>query len=368
MTEAEDPPGPDRPGLRDGEHRVAPRRVPAAGLAALRRIQRRVAGRSGLHAAAGGAVRRAAGDGALSRDGTASGTTGRSTRCWRRSSPATAEWGGRASPPAMAIVDWREVPTWTEFEILRDAFRRRRRSDGRLRSARAGVRERRAERAGHEDRSRSIVACSSTTSSRGPTNARRWSTPTAPGAVCVANTFRCKLAHKKAFFAVLTDPRNAALFSDRGARHHPRARAVDTRPGGHRDRARTAGEAGSSIWREARREQLVLKPNDEYGGKGVVLGWETYGQPVGCRVERGAGGSARDLDRAGAHPGAARDLPAVRRCSGRVTMRDMLVDFAPYLFRGRMGGYLTRLSATGLANVTSGGGQVPAFVVGGLIA
>ena len=50
--------------------------------------------------------------------------------------------------------------------------------------------------------------------------------------------------------------------------------------------------------------------------------------------------------------------------SGRVTLTDMLVDLAPYLFRGRMGGYLTRLSTTGLANVTSGGGQVPAFVVG----
>ena len=49
--------------------------------------------------------------------------------------------------------------------------------------------------------------------------------------------------------------------------------------------------------------------------------------------------------------------------SGQVTMPDMLVDFAPYLFRGRMTGYLTRLSSTGLANVTSGGGQVPAFVV-----
>ena len=49
---------------------------------------------------------------------------------------------------------------------------------------------------------------------------------------------------------------------------------------------------------------------------------------------------------------------------GRVTMRDMLVDLAPYLFRGKLAGYLTRLSTTGLANVTSGGGQVPAFVVG----
>src|SRR5207237_295459 len=32
------------------------------------------------------------------------------------------EWGGTASPPLMAIVDWREVPTYSEFEILRDAF------------------------------------------------------------------------------------------------------------------------------------------------------------------------------------------------------------------------------------------------------
>jgi hypothetical protein len=53
-------------------------------------------------------------------------------------------------------------------------------------------------------------------------------------------------------------------------------------------------------------------------------------------------------------------------CEGdRVAERDMLVDFAPYLFRGRVAGFLTRLSATGLANVTSGGGQVPAFIVSG---
>lgn len=43
--------------------------------------------------------------------------------------------------------------------------------------------------------------------------------------------------------------------------------------------------------------------------------------------------------------------------------RDMLVDTAPYLFRGRVSRCLTRLSATGLANVTPGGGQVPAFVI-----
>jgi hypothetical protein len=44
-------------------------------------------------------------------------------------------------------------------------------------------------------------------------------------------------------------------------------------------------------------------------------------------------------------------------------LTDMLVDCAPYLFRGRLAGFLTRLSAGGLANVTSGGGQVPLFIV-----
>jgi uncharacterized circularly permuted ATP-grasp superfamily protein len=113
---------------------------------------------------------------------------------------------------------------------------------------------------------------------------------------------------------------------------------------------------------EAEREQLVLKPNDEYGGTGVKLGWE---MPA---AEWHAALDAALADPPGTW--VVQERIPVRRelfpqfdAAGDVTMRDMLVDFAPYLFRGRMTGYLTRLSATGLANVTSGGGQVPAFVV-----
>jgi hypothetical protein len=46
-----------------------------------------------------------------------------------------------------------------------------------------------------------------------------------------------------------------------------------------------------------------------------------------------------------------------------VEFHDMLVDLAPYMFRGKLSGFLTRLSASSLANVTSGGGQIPAFRV-----
>ncbi|MGC2726933.1 MAG: hypothetical protein WA224_23440, partial [Candidatus Acidiferrales bacterium] len=34
------------------------------------------------------------------------------------------EWGGSAPPPVIAIVDWREVPTWSEFEIIQSHFQR----------------------------------------------------------------------------------------------------------------------------------------------------------------------------------------------------------------------------------------------------
>jgi uncharacterized circularly permuted ATP-grasp superfamily protein len=107
----------------------------------------------------------------------------------------------------------------------------------------------------------------------------------------------------------------------------------------------------------------VLKPNDEYGGTGVTLGWETAETAWDEAIER----AVRESDRGWV----AQERINIRRerfpvCDGdTVVERDMLVDFAPYLFRGRVAGFLTRLSATGLANVTSGGGQVPAFVVSG---
>ena len=176
----------------------------------------------------------------------------------------------------------------------------------------------------------------------------------------MANTFRCKLAHKKAFFAVLTDERNAHLFSASDlaaiAAHIPWTRVVA-------DEETTKDGTNTSLLAlaERNRETLVLKPNDEYGGTGVKLGWEAT-----------PGEWAAALDAALADPKGTwivqERIPVRREVfpmfdeAGDVTMRDMLVDFAPYLFRGRMTGYLTRLSATGLANVTSGGGQVPAFV------
>jgi hypothetical protein len=270
------------------------------------------------------------------------------------------DWGGTAQPPVMAIVDWRNVPTWTEFEILRDAFielgvptlvcdPRELAFDGKALTAEG----RRIDLVYRRVLMNDIVAR--------PDECAALVKAYESRAVCVANTFRCKLAHKKAFFAVLTDDRNASLFSD-AERAVIRDHVPWTRLVSDADTVKNGRRSGLLRLAEDGRESFVLKPNDEYGGAGVKLGWEMT--PADWSAALGAALSDP--------PGTwvVQERIPVRRevfpqfdAGGDVTMRDMLVDFAPYLFRGRMSGYLTRLSATGLANVTSGGGQVPAFVV-----
>jgi uncharacterized circularly permuted ATP-grasp superfamily protein len=268
------------------------------------------------------------------------------------------EWGGRTSPPRMAIVDWREVPTWSEFELLRDAFiargvptvvcdPRELTFDGRILRAGGAPVDLVYRRVLIND----IIARADECRTLVKAYAER--------AVCVANALRCKIPHKKAFFAVLTDPRRASLFSpdERDVIRSHVPWTVIVREGSVR---RDGREIDLVRYLRQHRDELVIKPNDEYGGSGVTLGWET-----------GAGEWDAAIARAVSDPAGwvAQERIAVRRetfpvcADGRVEMRDMLVDFAPYIFRGRLAGFLTRLSASGLANVTSGGGQVPAFMV-----
>jgi hypothetical protein len=183
-------------------------------------------------------------------------------------------------------------------------------------------------------------------------------------AVCVANNFRCKIPHVKAFFAVLTDERNAKMFSKREhevvRNHIPWTRVVEDTKTSH------LGETVELLsFIRSHRENLVLKPSDEYGGSGVTLGWETDEKKWESVLEKGAA-AARSGGEAGCWivqeriPIRREVFPYIHQ-NNTIEMRDVLVDMAPYLYRGKLCGYLTRLSATGLANVTSGGGQVPAF-------
>src|SRR5205085_2060491 len=107
-------------------------------------------------------------------------------------------------------------------------------------------------------------------------------------AVCVANTLRCKIPHKKAFFAILTDERHAGLFTaDERAlirRHVPWTVLIEDRRV-----TRDGQEIDLLPYLRSGRETLVIKPNDEYGGTGVTLGWETNEGDWDAAIEQALG-------------------------------------------------------------------------------
>jgi len=270
------------------------------------------------------------------------------------------DWGGTSKKPQMLITDWREVPTWSEFEILQGRFEK------------MGVPVELAE-------PNELVFDGKTLTANGkkidlvyrrvlindivarPAECKALVDAVAANAVCMANHFRCKIPHVKAFFAVLTDERNDGLFSfgEREVirKHVPWTRVVADVRTSHYG---TAIELLDFVRRQ--RENVVLKPSDEYGGSGVTLGWETNEAEWDAVIEKAVATTQGCWIVQERIPIRREVFPWVQG-DGKVDYRDMLVDFAPYLFRGKLCGFLTRLSATGLANVTSGGGQVPAFRV-----
>ncbi|MDX6613158.1 MAG: hypothetical protein QOD75_2344 [Blastocatellia bacterium] len=178
-------------------------------------------------------------------------------------------------------------------------------------------------------------------------------------AFCMVNSFRSKLIHKKALFAVLTDQRHAALFSADElaaiASHVPWTRMVRA---GHSDYRGTKIDLLEYI--AAHRDRLVLKPNDDYGGHGIYIGWNTD-QIAWDEAMRSALANGDYLVQERV-PTAREVFPALGD-DGSIDFAEQLVDLDPLLFLGKVGSAFTRLSSTELANVSSGGGMVPTFII-----
>jgi hypothetical protein len=179
------------------------------------------------------------------------------------------------------------------------------------------------------------------------------------GAICMVNSFRSKLIHKKALFAVLTDERHAQLFNE-DEKVAIRAHVPWTR----RVRAEKTEHYGEEIelldFIMQRRDRLVLKPNDDYGGHGIYIGWNTDEISWGEALQNAlANGDYLVQERV---PTARETFPALQP-DGSILFAEQLVDLDPLLFDGKVGSAFTRLSFTELANVTSGGGMVPTFII-----
>ena len=256
----------------------------------------------------------------------------------------------------IAIVDWRGLPTLTEFEM----FQRLLEDQGM--KAIICAPEDLSYRAGRL-RSKGVAidvvyrrVLLSELLARPPV-AKALLKAYLAGDVTVVNSFRAKLLHKKMSLALLSDERYASLYTPEErraiARHIPWTRKVRE---GHTTYGGKTIDLADFVIRA--KDRLVLKPNDEYGGKGVILGWTVDAHEWEQTLLTALTASYVVQEKV---PVPREAFPVLL---DRMHFLDLSVDCDPYLFWGKVTGQLTRLSSSALLNVTAGAGSVvPTYVV-----
>ncbi len=258
----------------------------------------------------------------------------------------------------IAIVDWRDLPTLTEFEMFQGLMEAQgiralicapqdlSYRGGRLRCGGVAI----------DLVYRRVLLSELLTR---PQVAKALLQAYLGGDVTVVNSFRAKLLHKKMSLALLSDDRYSALYTPAQrraiARHVPWTRKVRE---GHTTYAARNVDLVDFVMRQ--KDRLVLKPNDEYGGKGVILGWTVERREWEQTLLTALTASYVVQERV---PVPREPFPVLL---DRMHFLDLAVDCDPYLFWGKVGGQLTRLSSSALLNVTAGAGSVvPTYVVEG---
>ena len=174
---------------------------------------------------------------------------------------------------------------------------------------------------------------------------------------CYLNTFRTKLVHKKAIFGFLTDERYTKYLSREQQeaihQHIPWTRML-------RNEKTTFRGLKIDLLDFVRnnRQYFVIKPNDEYGGKGVTLGFSASQQEWDEAIEQSTKGTYVVQEVVDIHK-----EPFLMKIGSSWELIPTIIDLDPYLNGPLMGGCLTRTSTTNLANVTAGGDSLPMFIL-----
>jgi hypothetical protein len=260
-------------------------------------------------------------------------------------------WGGQRFPQ-IAIVDWREVPTLTEHEITRQHFERKGLkailADPRSLEYHNGVLWSDGFRI---DMIYKRVLYSELFATMGIDNPI--TRAVRDGNVFITNSISAKMLAKKASLAFLSDTANSHFFSADQlaaiATHIPWTRVVKD--------SKTTYE-GKPIdllpFLSVNKDKFVLKPNDDYGGRGVVLGWECSSDGWDAALKQALIIPHVVQERVDI---VQRDFPMW--LNGEVDISPRYVDADPYVFGGKMVyGLMTRLSPLSLLNVTAGGGSI----------
>jgi hypothetical protein len=176
-------------------------------------------------------------------------------------------------------------------------------------------------------------------------------------AVCLVNSFRSELAHKKALFDLLTDPAITASFpaAERKAIREfiPWTRMVTLSKTTYQDQTIDLPEF---IYHN--RQKLVLKPNDDSGDEHAFLGWEMDDA-----------GWDRALKTALRHPYVVQErvAPVSEQFPiyqwGSLEFRELHVDVHPHAFLGKVEGCSSWVNSPD-AGFSTINGLAPTFILG----
>jgi uncharacterized circularly permuted ATP-grasp superfamily protein len=258
--------------------------------------------------------------------------------------------------PVIAIVDWADVKTRGDQEILCEAFERAGAgcllADPRAMEVRGG-------RLWADAKAVDVVYRRGVLSEllERADEVAPFMRAYREGLAAFVNSFRCRLSEDKAFFALLTDETYAHLLDP--AERELVARTVPwTRKLEERHTLRGGVEIDLIPHVLARRPELVLKPAHGYGGRSVYVGSETDAQAWEDAVAAGIGQPWVVQERV---PIPQEEFPLVE--GGALTFSSLKVNVNPFYVAGAEVGAVTRASLDSVINVSAGGGSMPTFVV-----
>lgn len=266
------------------------------------------------------------------------------------------EFDGRQEKPSFCIVDFLDIPTIHEFHIVQDYLQRRGHvchvADPRELEVRDGWVYANGEKI---DILYRRLLTNEFLEIRGECQA--YEEGYRQQKTCYLNSFRTKLVHKKSLFSFLTDPKYTNVLNQielQAIRNHiPWTRKLrDTKTmymGRMVDLLEMVGR---------NRAHFVIKPNDEYGGKGVVLGFEATDAQWSEAIQTGLkyGFVVQEV------VDIAKEPFLMKTANGWQSV-PTVIDLDPYINGPLMGGCLVRTSTSNLANVTAGGGSLPVFIL-----
>jgi hypothetical protein len=177
------------------------------------------------------------------------------------------------------------------------------------------------------------------------------------GATVIVDPFRAEVVHKKSFLAILSDPQYHSLFTN-----EEQSVISDFVPWTRRMLAEKTTDAQNKVidlveYAQRHQEGLVLKPIDNYGGKGVILGWETSSEDWEQALSEAIQNKQFVLQQRVATPRSQYPVGV----GEKVEWQELLEDLCPYLAEDKAQGFLCRATSLSLGNVSAGANALPVF-------